>query len=304
MSQYEAWPPLAYADWQDSCTTLHLWTQIVGKICLMLTPLSNHWWNIAFNVTGRGLMSGPMPYNGRNFDIEFDLVDHRLRIRVSDGRWAERPLRAVSVAEFYRAVMHDLHELGIEVRIRTIPSEIADPIAFEQDEVHAAYDPGAVARFWRALVQIEQVFTDFRAGFVGKASPVHFFWGGFDLAVTRFSGRRAPPPPANPLIPDAVNREGYSHECSSAGFWPGNGGFGQAAFYSYAYPQPSGFADAAIRPAGAFYNADLGEFILPYDAVRQASSPHDMLRDFLESSYAAAADLGKWDRAALERTPA
>ena len=297
------WPALDYDAWKDSCTTLHLWTQIVGKICLALTPLANHWWNIAFKVTGRGLMTCPMPYKSRMFDIEFDLVDHRLRIRVSDGQWAARPLHAASVAQFYRAVMHDLHELGIDPHIRTMPTEILNPIPFERDQVHAAYDPDAVIRFWQALVQIDQVFALFRARFLGKASPVHFFWGGFDLAVTRFSGRRAPPPPANPLIPDAVNREAYSHEVSSAGFWPGNGGFGQPAFYSYAYPQPPGFADAPVLPREAFYNQDLGEFVLPYDAVRKAERPRDVLLEFLQTTYAAAADLAKWDRRALERPP-
>jgi hypothetical protein len=296
----EAWPALDYDAWKDSCATLHLWTQIVGKIRLAHAPMLNHWWQVPLYVTSRGLTTSPIPRGARTFQIDFDFIDHRLGIAVSDGRGDSLPLTPRPVAEFYADIMARLSSLDLETRLWTMPVEIADPIAFEEDRVHAAYDPEQVIRFWRALVQIDQVFTLFRARFIGKVSPVHFFWGSFDLAVSRFSGRRAPPPPSNPNIPDLVNREAYSHEVSSCGFWPGNGGFGQAAFYSYAYPRPAGFGDAAM-PAGAFYSEDLGEFILPYDAVRQAASPRELLLDFMERTYVAAAELASWDRAGLER---
>ena len=297
-----SWPSLDYAAWQDSCATLHLWTQIVGKIRLAHAPLVNHWWQVPLYLTARGLTTSAMPHGARTFQIDFDFIDHQLRIDVSDGRRATLPLVACSVADFYSEVMGRLRALDLETHLWTMPVEIPDPIPFDQDRIHAAYDPRMVNRFWRALVQIDQVFTAFRARFLGKASPVHFFWGSFDLAVTRFSGRPAPPPPSNPNIPDVVNREAYSHEVSSCGFWPGNGGLGYPAFYSYAYPQPAGFADAAIATRGAFYSKDIGEFILPYDAVREAPRPRELLLDFLERTYAAAADLGKWDRALLERS--
>jgi len=295
------WPELPYADWQDSCATLHLWTQIVGKIRLALAPPVNHWWHVPLYLTSRGLTTSPMPYDGRTFQIDFDFVDHVLRIATSDGRRESLALVPRSVADFHKEVMGRLRALGLDMRIWPVPVEIADPIPFEQDQIHASYDPVQVNRFWRALAQIDQVFAVFRSRFIGKASPVHFFWGSFDHAVTRFSGRRAPPPPSNPQIPDTINREAYSHEVSSCGFWPGNGGFGQAAFYSYAYPQPAGFGEAPIQPSAAYYSKEIGEFILPYDAVRQAASPRDTLLEFLQSTYAAAADLAKWDRAALER---
>jgi hypothetical protein len=300
-SQDDRWPALPYADWQDSCATLHLWTQIVGKIRLALAPPVNHWWQVPLYLTSRGLTTSPMPYGGRTFQIDFDFIDHILRIATSDGRRESLALVPRSVADFHKEVMGRLRALGLDVRIWPVPVEIADPIPFEQDQIHASYDPVQVNRFWRALAQIDQVFAVFRSRFVGKASPVHFFWGSFDHAVTRFSGRRAPPPPSNPQIPDTINREAYSHEVSSCGFWPGNGGFGQAAFYSYAYPQPAGFGEAPVQPSSAFYSKEIGEFILPYDAVRQAASPRDTLLEFLQSTYAAAADLAKWDRAALER---
>jgi hypothetical protein len=242
-----------------------------------------------------------MPYRGITFQIDFDFIEHVLRIDLCDGRRDTLPLVPRSVADFYAELMGRLRALGIEVPIWPMPVEIADPIRFDQDRTHAAYDPDAVNRFWRALAEIDQVFAAFRSRFIGKVSPVHFFWGSFDHAVTRFSGRRAPPPPSNPMIPDRVNREAYSHEVSSAGFWPGNGGFGEAAFYSYAYPQPPGFAEAKIRPDAASYNKAIGEFVLPYDAVRQSADPGATLLDFLQSTYEAAADLGNWDRAALER---
>jgi Family of unknown function (DUF5996) len=300
-SDNSSWPELVYADWQDTCATLHLWTQIVGKIRLALAPPANHWWHVPLYVTSRGLTTSPMPYGGRTFQIDLDFIDHVLRIAASDGRRDSLALVPRSVADFYKEIMGRLQALGLEVRIWTMPVEIADPIRFEQDDIHASYDPVQVNRFWRALAQIDQVFAAFRGHFIGKASPVHFFWGSFDHAVTRFSGRRAPAPPSNPNIPDAVNREAYSHEVSSCGFWPGNGGFGQAAFYSYAYPQPQGFGEAPIQPSSAVYNKDIGEFVLPYEAVRQAASPRETLLEFLQSTYATAADLAKWDRAALER---
>jgi hypothetical protein len=300
-SEKPTWPPLVYADWQDSCATLHMWTQIVGKIRLALAPPVNHWWHVPLYLTSRGPTTSPMPYGGRTFQIDFDFIDHVLRIAASDGRRDSLALVPRSVADFYAEVMGRLRALGIEVRIWPVPVEIADPIPFDQDQIHASYDPVQVNRFWHALAQIDQVFAAFRSRFIGKASPVHFFWGSFDLAVTRFSGRGAPPPPSNPNIPDVVNREAYSHEVSSCGFWPGNGGFGQAAFYSYAYPQPPGFGEAPVQPSAAFYSKEIGEFILPYEAVRQSASPRDTLLEFLQSTYAAAADLAKWDRAALEK---
>ncbi len=300
----ESWPALDYDAWKDSCATLHLWTQIVGKIRLAHAPLLNHWWQVPLYVTARGLTTSAMPHRGRTFQIDFDFIDHCLRIDVSDGRRDSFALYPRPVAEFYSEITGRLRGLDLETRLWPMPVEIADPIRFDADRIHTAYDPERVNRFWRALVQIDQIFAAFRARFIGKASPVHFFWGSFDLAVTRFSGRRAPVHPGAPNIPDFITREAYSHEVSSCGFWPGNGGFGQPAFYSYAYPEPAGFADAAVATPGAFYSTDLGEFILPYDAVREAPDPCDVLLDFLESTYAAAADLGKWDRPVLERSPA
>ena len=301
MASDKAWPELDYAAWQDSCATLHLWTQIIGKIRLAQMPAVNHWWHVPLYLTARGLTTGAMPHDGLTFQIDFDFIDHRLRIAASDGREDGFALAPISVAAFYREVAGRLQGLGLPVRIWTTPVEIADPIPFEQDHIHAAYDADKVNRFWRVLAEIDQVFRVFRGRFLGKASPVHFFWGSFDLAVTRFSGRPAPPPPHNPAIPDAVNREAYSHEVSSCGFWPGNGGFGEAAFYCYAYPQPAGFAEASVTTQGAYWSRDIGEFILPYEAVRQSAAPREALLDFLEQTYAAAADLAQWDRAALER---
>jgi hypothetical protein len=299
-----AWPALSYDNWADSCATLHLWTQIVGKIRMAQMPAANHWWHVPLYLTARGLTTAPMPHGGRIFQIDFDFVDHQLRIDASDGRRASLALQPRSVAAFYGEVMGRLRGLGLDVKIWPVPVEIADPIPFERDDVHAAYDPDHVNRFWQALAQIDQVFREFRGRFLGKVSPVHFFWGSFDLAVTRFSGRPAPPPPGNKLIPDRVNREAYSHEVSSCGFWPGNGGFGDASFYCYAYPQPAGFAEAPVTAAGAAYSRDLGEFLLPYEAVRRAAAPRQLLLDFLQETYAAAADLGGWDRTALERPAA
>jgi hypothetical protein len=300
-SHEDNWPALDYDLWKESCATLQLWTQIIGKIRLARAPMANHWWQVPLYVTSRGLTTSAMPDGERTFQIDFDFIDHRLRIDVSDGRRDSFPLAPCSVAEFYGEVIGRLRALGLEVRIWTMPVEIADPIPFDQDRVHASYDPEQVNRFWHALALVDQVFAAFRGRFLGKASPVHFFWGSFDLAVTRFSGRRAPPHPGAPSVPDFITREAYSHEVSSCGFWPGNGGFGRPAFYSYAYPQPAGFAEAAVKPQGAFYSSEIGEFILPYDAVRQAERPREFLLEFLQSTYVAAADLGKWDRTLLER---
>jgi hypothetical protein len=296
------WPDLPLSEWADTCATLHLWTQVVGKIRLAHAPIINHWWQVTLYVTSRGLTTSPIPYEARSFQIDFDFIDHILQIRTSDGMIATIPLIARSVADFYAEVMGRLRELGLETRIWTMPVEIPDAIPFDQDRDHASYDPEYAQRFWRILVQADRVCTRFRSRFLGKVSPVHFFWGSFDLAVTRFSGRPAPLLTSqSPNLGAWVMSEAYSHEVSSCGFWPGNGGFGEAAFYSYAYPEPPGFSGAAIRPAGASYDKGLGQFILPYDAVRRASSPEEYLLDFLVSTYGAAADLAKWDRSALER---
>ncbi len=296
------WPDLPLSEWADTCATLHLWTQVVGKIRLAHAPIINHWWQVTLYVTSRGLTTSPIPYGSRCFQIDFDFIAHKLEIRTSDGAITAIPLIARSVADFYAEVMGRLRELGLETRIWTMPVEIPDAIPFDQDRDHASYDPEYAHRFWRILLQADRVCTRFRSQFLGKVSPVHFFWGSFDLAVTRFSGRTAPRVTSqSPNLGARVMNEAYSHEVSSCGFWPGNGGFGQAAFYSYAYPEPAGFAGAAIRPVGASYGRGLGEFILPYDSVRRAQAPDEHLMDFLESTYDAAAGLGQWDRAALER---
>jgi hypothetical protein len=299
-----AWPELSYPAWKDSCATLHLWTQIVGKIRMVKTPWINHSWHVTLYVTPRGLTTSPISDGERQFQIDFDFIDHRLAVSVSDGRVREMPLAPMSVADFHGRLLALLAGLDIHVRINDLPNEIPDAIPFSQDRVHAAYDPEYVNRFWRALLQIDRVFRTFRAGFIGKCSPVHFFWGSFDLAVTRFSGRPAPPHPGGfPNLPDAVTREAYSHEVSSAGFWPGGGPIDYPAFFSYAYPVPEGFAEQRVEPDAAFFHEDLGEFLLPYDAVRTAADPDAALRAFLQSSYAAAAETAGWDRAALEREP-
>jgi hypothetical protein len=298
------WPDLPLNDWADTCATLHLWTQVVGKIRLAHAPMINHWWQVPLYVTSRGLTTSPIPYDATSFQIDFDFIDHCLKIQTSTGGVATIKLGPRSVAEFYAEVMGRLRELGLETRIWTMPVEIADAMPFDRDTEHHSYDPDHVNRFWRALVQVDRVFTQFRSRFLGKVSPVHFFWGSFDLAVTRFSGRTAPGLTSNtPHLGAWVMQEAYSHEVSSCGFWPGNGGFGRAAFFSYAYPEPEGFAAAPTRPDATYYDGDLGQFILPYDAVRQAPSPDAALIDYLDSTYAAAADLGHWDRAALERAP-
>jgi hypothetical protein len=297
----DPWPALPYAPWRDSCETLQLWTQIVGKIRLARTPWLNHSWHVALYVTARGLTTSPIPDGARSFQIDFDFIDHSLRISTSDGQQRQLALVAQSVASFYAAVMAALAELGIDLTIDDKPNELPDPIRFGEDHVHAAYDPEAAHRFWQVLRQADRVFAKFRTGFLGKSSPVHFFWGSFDLAVTRFSGRPAPRHPGGvPNLPDNVAQEAYSHEVSSAGFWPGGGAIDYPAFYSYAYPAPDGFRDARVKPDAAFFSEQLGEFILPYDAVRTATDPDSALLDFLQSTYEAAADAGKWDRAALE----
>jgi hypothetical protein len=301
-SRPEDWPDLPYAAWRNTCTTLHLWTQIVGKIRLVLTPWTNHSWHVPLYVTARGLGTSLVPYGGRAFEMEFEFGEGQLAIRTTDGGRGSVALEPRTVADFYRSVMEALASLGIEVRIHTTPSEIADAIPFEKDDVHREYDGEHATRFWRALVEIDRVFKEFRAEFIGKCSPVHFFWGSFDLAVTRFSGRTAPKHPGGvPNFPDWVAEEAYSHEVSSAGFWPGGPGLDGPVFYSYAYPAPEGFAAAGVEPAEAFYSTEMGEFLLPYDAVRAATSPDETLLAFLRSTYEAAAGAARWDRPALER---
>ena len=298
----EAWPALGFDAWHETQATLHLWTQIVGKIRLTQSPWVNHSWHVTLYVTSRGLTTGPVPHGNRTFQIDFDFIGHELAIRSTDGRNGRIPLRPQSVAAFYASLMAELEALDLPVDICRMPNEIPDAIPFDRDTAHDAYDPDYANRFWRVLVQADRVFKRFRASFTGKCSPVHFFWGAADLAVTRFSGRPAPEHPGGiPNIPDWITREAYSQEVSSCGFWPGAAAFPQAAFYSYAYPEPPGFATAAVQPAGASYSQDLHEFILPYDAVRESASPDETLLQFLQTSYAAAAEAGQWDRRALER---
>ena len=302
MSKDTTWPDLPLAAWSETCDTLQLWTQIVGKVRIALTPLINHWWNATFFVTARGLSAPAMPYAGRTVDVIFDFTDHRLIIETSDCRVESFPLEAMAVADFYNEFMQRLRRLGIDIHIWTMPGEIENAIPFDRNETHRAYDPEYANRFWRVLVQADRVFKQFRSRFIGKCSPVHFFWGAPDLAVTRFSGRRAPDHPGGvPNLPDWIAREAYSHEVSSCGLWPGGGPVPHAAFYSYAYPEPAGFAEARVRPSAAFYSTGLREFILPYDTVRNSESPGQTLLEFLQSTYEAAADLGKWDRRSLER---
>ena len=301
ISQPVPWPELPTAAWRETYETLHLWTQIVGKIRLARTPWLNHSWHVTLYVTARGLTTSAIPDGARSFQIDFDFIDHALRISTSDGTARQFALAGKSVAGFYTAIMADLAELGIDIAINETPNELPDPIPFSQDSRHTSYDPDAVRRFFQILRNAERVFEQFRTGFLGKASPVHFFWGSFDLAVTRFSGRRAPRHPGGvPHLPDEVAWEAYSHEVSSAGFWPGSGAIDYPAFYCYAYPEPAGFRTAPVRPDAAFFSEALGEFILPYDAVRTAAQPDQALLDFLQSTYEAAANSAKWDRNALE----
>jgi hypothetical protein len=297
----DVWPELNYADWKETCATLHMWMQIVGKIRLTLTPWTNHSWHVTLYLTARGLTTSPIPHGSDTFEIRFDFIDHQLRILKSDGGQRSIELKPRSVADFYKAIMVALNELGLPVKIDILPNEIPNPIPFDRDEQHRSYDPEYANRFWRVLVQADRVFKEFRSRFCGKCSPVHLFWGAPDLAVTRFSGRAAPKHPGGiPHLPDAITREAYSQEVSSLGFWPGADAMPMAIFYSYAYPEPAGFSEAKVKPDAASYNAQFHEFVLPYDAVRTAKSPDDVLLEFAQSAYDAASQLGKWDRAALE----
>jgi hypothetical protein len=295
------WPELPFAAWRDTCATLQLFTQVVGKVRLARSPWLNHSWHVALYVTARGLSTSPIADGARQFEIEFDFIDHTLRISTSAGERREFALPGQSVASFYQRLMAELADLGISVTIDEMPNELPEPIRFSLDTQHASYDADAVRRFFQILGNADRVFKQFRTAFLGKASPVHFFWGSFDLAVTRFSGRSAPSHPGGvPHLSDAVAREAYSHEVSSAGFWPGGGAIDYPAFYSYAYPEPAGFRVTRVRPDASFFHETLGEFILPYDAVRTAELPDRALLDFLQSTYEAAANAAKWDRAALE----
>jgi len=293
----EVWPSLPYEEWKDTYATLHMWTQIVGKIRLALSPMVNHWWQVTLYVTPRGLTTSPIPYGNRTFEILFDFIDHNLTIHTSDGQSRYIGLHPRTVADFYRELMSVLRSLGIVVKINTMPQEVSNPIACDIDTVHASYDEEYANRVWRILVQTDSVLKEFRGHFLGKCSPVHFFWGSFDLAVTRFSGKRAPERPEA----DHMTREAYSHECSSAGFWPGSGNVLWPAFYAYMNPVPPGLANAQIRPTEAYFDHELGDFILPYDAVRKADDPREALLSFLQSTYDAGADLAEWDRPSLER---
>ena len=295
------WPALPLAEWKDTYSTLHMWTQIVGKIRLALTPLVNHWWNVPLYVAPRGLSTSAIPYNDRFFQITFDFISHLLLIETTDGSTKTIALRSRSVAEFYQEMMAALKSLGMRVTIWTTPVEVADRTAFEKDQKHSTYDPEYAQRVWRILAQTSRVLTEFRSRFIGKVSPVHFFWGAFDLAVTRFSGRTAPSHPGVPNCGLFVMVEAYSHEVSSCGFWPGGGLINEPAFYAYAYPEPQGFKEYPIQPPEAFYHTGISEFLLPYDVVRSAKSPDEVLLSFLQSTYEAEAMCAKWDRAGLER---
>lgn len=296
----DAWPALPLESWKDTRATLHMWSQMVGKVRLALTPLVNHWWNVPLYVNSRGLTTSAIPYRNGAFEIWFDFIDHQLVLQTSDGSRKTLALAPRTVADFHHEFMSMLDSSGIEVRIWRMPVEIPDPIPFDEDRVHASYDPEAVQRFWRILLSVQRVFDEFRARFIGKCSPVHFFWGSFDLAVTRFSGRRAPARPDA----DRITQEAYSHEVSSVGFWPGSGSITDPAFYSYAAPEPEGFRNAPVRPESARYDTQISEFILRYDDVRSSTSPGATLLEFCQSTYQASSTLAKWDRAALERQPA
>ena len=301
-SEPDHWPELDYATGAATAATLHMYTQVVGKIRLVQSPWTNHSWHVPLYVSARGLTTTPIPYGSRVFEMEFDFHHQALFIKCATGDTRSVPLQGGSVADFYHSVLKALSTLGYDVEILTTPSELADGIPFEQDTEVRDYDPDYAHRFWQALVQIDRVFKEFRSWFIGKVSPVHFFWGSFDLAVTRFSGRDAPAHPGGvPNFPDWVAREAYSHEVSSAGFWPGGGGIDHAAFYSYAYPAPDGFAEAKVKPDAAYWHSDLGEYVLSYDAVRESANPDEALLDFLQTTYDAAADSADWPRAELER---
>lgn len=297
----ELWPALPLDEWADTYATLHMWTQVVGKIRLARAPMVNHWWQVTLYVTSRGLTTGPIPDGQRTFQIDFDLIDHRLIIETSTGERRELPLESRTVAEFYRDVFAALASLGIDVRIWTRPVEVEQSIPFEQDRQHATYDAAHAARFFAALVQADRVMKRARSGFTGKCSPVHFFWGAFDLALTRFSGRRAPLHPGGiPNVADRVMHEAYSHECASCGFWPGGGAVKEPAFYAYANPEPAGFAEFPIRPEQAYYSTEMREFVLPYERARESADPDRTLLEFIQSTYEAAAELGGWNRSELE----
>jgi hypothetical protein len=295
--QNEAWLEIHLKDWKDTCATLHMWSQIVGKVRLVQSPLVNHWWQVPLYVTPRGLTTSAIPYQNDSFKVDFDFIDHHLIVETSDGAVKKMLLEPKAVADFYEEFMDLLRSLNLEVKIYTTPVEVPDPIPFTEDRQHTSYDPEYANRFWRALLQVDRVFQQFRSGFIGKCSPVHFFWGSFDLAVTRFSGRRAPEREGA----DLITREAYSHEVISHGFWPGGGAIDDAAFYSYTAPEPPALKDAKIRPAEAFYSKDMSEFILMYDDVRKAADPDRTLLDFMQSTYEAGADLAKWNRRELER---
>ena len=300
MDSSESWPALPLSAWAATYATLHMWTQIVGKVRLALSPRVNHWWEVPLYVSSRGLTTSPIPYGSGIFEVQFDFIDHKLDVSTSKGEIKSIRLQPRTVADFEVEFLALLKSLGIQVKIWSMPVEIPNPIRFDQDRVHGAYDPRYANAFWRILVTVDSILKEFRSGFIGKVSPVHFFWGSFDLAVTRFSGRRAPERPGA----DSITREAYSHEASSVGFWPGGGDVKGAAFYSYAAPEPPGFGDRVVRPAAASYNKQMGEFLLMYDDVRAAESPRAALLDFCQSTYEAAADLGKWDREALEKQSA
>ena len=301
VSSDQTWPGLPLEQWRNTSETLHLWLQVVGKIRLRQSPWVSHCWTATFYVTPRGLSTSAIPHGTRQFEIEFDFIGQRLTIQSSDGQLGGFPLEPQSVAAFYKRLMNEMARLNLQVTIHKKQNEVLDPVPFDQDEVHASYDAEAANRFWRILVQVDRVFKQFRSRFLGKCSPVHFFWGAPDLAVTRFSGRPAPEHPGGlPNLPDRITSDAYSREVSSAGFWAGGGAILYPAFYSYAYPEPAGFANATVKPSAAFYSTELKEFILPYDAVRESPSPDDTLLDFLQTTYEAAANLASWDRSALE----
>jgi hypothetical protein len=298
-----SWPSLPLAEWQDTLDTLRRWIQIVGKTRLALAPPVNHWWHVTLYLSSRGLTTSPMPYGSRTVEVELDFVDHNLLVRTSDGATRAIALVPRTVADFFREYTALLDSLGLRPRIWPVPSEMPDTLRFTEDHQHRFYDPDYAGRCWTILSQANRVIQSFRSRFIGKCSPVHFFWGGFDLACTRFSGRQAPPHPGGvPNLPDWVNREAYSHECISAGWWPGGGGpVAEPAFYSYSYPEPAGYAEAQVLPVEAYYHRDMHLFVLPYEAVRTAERPDEMLLHFLQSTYEAGADLAGWDRPALER---
>ncbi len=293
----QVWPSLPLEEWRDTCATLHMWTQIVGKTRLALSPKENHWWHVALYVTARGLTTTPIPHGARLFEVAFDFVDHRLTVLTSDGETRGIPLGPRSVADFYRQYMAVLDDLGLSVRFRAVPDEVDHPIPFAEDRQHASYEPEQANRFWRVLLQADRILKRFRGRFLGKSSPVHFFWGSFDLALTRFSGRRAPARPGA----DRMMQEATSHEEISVGFWPGSGSVQEPAFYAYAAPEPPGFAAARVEPQAAQYHQEISNFILPYESARTAADPDEMVLEFFQSAYEAAADLAGWERAELDR---